>query len=188
MTRTVKLLDYLPQFMQEYREMQYIMSAEQPEVQTLCDSTENIKNNQFITTCNEQGISKFENMLDITLMAEESLQERKAYVLAKWIDSIPYTMTVLKRKLNALLGEGQYTLNLDNENYSISVTTPIENSVLISALDELLDNIIPANLIWSTLYTGISDIEFETELFSYLNDSPQCGNSECGGRVLPFMM
>jgi hypothetical protein len=188
MIRTVNLLDYLPQFMQDYREMQYIMSAEQPESQALCDTSETIKNNQFITTCNEQGISDYEKMLGITPETGKSLQDRKAYVLAKWIDNIPYTMKVLERKLDALLGAGNHTEDLDNANYTISVTTTLENSSLINALDELLLNILPANLLKNTLYVGNFDIEFVTEFEGYLNEAPQCGRLDCGGRVLPFMM
>ena len=184
MIRTVNLLDYLPQFMREYRELQYIMSAEQPESQALCDASETIKNNQFIVTCNEHGISRFEKMLGITANTGEALEDRKAYVLAKWVDNIPYTMQVLKRKLNALLGTDNYTILLDNAAYTITITTPLDNSFLITALDELLDGIIPANLAWNTLYTGISDIEFETEIEGYINESPQCGNIECGYRFL----
>jgi hypothetical protein len=180
MIRTVKLLDYLPPFMREYREMQYIMTAEQPECQALCDSSETIKDNQFITTSNENGISRFEKMLGITPLSGETLSDRKAKALAKWIDGIPYTMEVLSRKLDVLFGVGNHTETLDNENFTISVDVEISGSSLIRTLDELLTNILPANLLWDTMYTGISDIEFETVLELYETDYPFCGQYLCG--------
>lgn len=180
MIRTVNLLDYLPPFMREYRELQYIMSAEQPECQVLCDSSETVKDNQFITTSNENGIARFEKMLGITPVSGEPLSDRKAKALAKWIDSIPYTMEVLKKKLDALFGEGNHTETLDNANFTISVDVEISGSSLIQTLDELLTNILPANLLWDTMYTGISDIEFETELELFEANYPYSGQYLCG--------
>ena len=188
MIRIVKLLDYLPQFMQEYREMQYIMTTEDPEFQSLCDTSETVKNNQFVSTANENGIKNFEKMLGIRPDPSEALSDRRARVLSMWIDAIPYTMRVLSRKLDALLGAGNHTETLDNANYTISIETTLENNTLVNVLDELLDGILPANLVKSTLYTGTFDIEFGTEIEAYVNDPPQCGNFVCGQRVLPFMM
>ena len=48
MIREVNLLSFLPEFVQEYREIKHIMNSEQPEIQKLEDETEIIKNNQFI--------------------------------------------------------------------------------------------------------------------------------------------
>ena len=180
MIRTVNLLDYLPPFMREYRELKYIMAAEQPECQALCNSSETIKDNQFIVSCNEQGIAKFEDMLEITPLSGETLQDRKAKALARWIDSIPYTMRVLSRKLDALFGAGNHTETLDNDKFTISVEVTLSGSSFIRTLDELLTNILPANLLWDTLYIGTADIEFETELELYETDYPYCGQYLCG--------
>lgn len=180
MIRTVNLLDYLPPFMREYREMQYIMTSEQPESQALCNESERIKNNQFIDHSDENGINRYERMLNITPNSDESLSDRKARIMAKWIDAIPYTMRVLKSKLDALLGSENHTETLDNANYTLNIETFLENSSRINALDELLENILPANLLWSTLYSNTSNIEYDTIISIYQNDFPFCGNLICG--------
>lgn len=43
MIREVNLLSFLPEFVQEYREIKHIMNSEQPEIQKLEDETEIIK-------------------------------------------------------------------------------------------------------------------------------------------------
>ena len=48
MIRTVKLENYLPLYIQEYREMWKLMQAENPEFQLANNETEKIKNNLFI--------------------------------------------------------------------------------------------------------------------------------------------
>ena len=60
----VNLLEYLPDFMQEYREIRQIMKSEEPEFKTLWDLFKKVFNNQFIQYCDENGISKFEEMLN----------------------------------------------------------------------------------------------------------------------------
>jgi len=66
MIREVELLNHLPLFIQEYREIREIMKSENPEIQSLEDETEIIFNNQFIQSCNLKGIAKFEELMKIT--------------------------------------------------------------------------------------------------------------------------
>ena len=65
MDHIVKLIEYLPQFMADRKEMQVITSAEDPEFTLFWAVLKRVINNQFITTCDEQGISKFEKMLKL---------------------------------------------------------------------------------------------------------------------------
>ena len=47
MIREVELLNHLPLFIQEYREIREIMKSENPEIQSLEDETEIIFNNNL---------------------------------------------------------------------------------------------------------------------------------------------
>ena len=175
MTRTIDLLSYLPPFMREYREMKYIMSAENPELQLLNDNSETLMDNQFIVSCNEQGISRFEKMLNIEPLPSDSLQTRIGRVWAKWIDTIPYTIKALKNKLDVLAGEGTHTEVVDYNNYTLSVKIDIESSNVFKAVNELLEDIIPMNMTFDTLYEGIYDMEIETDMELYSSNIPICG-------------
>lgn len=65
MIRDVDLLSFLPEYMKEYREMKCLMMAEDPDVQKAEDATEDVKNNQFIQSCDIRWISMFERMVGI---------------------------------------------------------------------------------------------------------------------------
>lgn len=175
MTRIIDLLSYLPPFMREYREMKYIMSAENPELQLLNDNSETLMNNQFIMTCNERGISRFEKMLDIKPLPSDTLQTRIGRVWAKWIDTIPYTIKALKNKLDVLLGEGTHTETVDYGNYNIFVQIDIDVADRYGAVNELLDNIVPMNMTFDNRYDGEYDIEIETDIELYSSNIPICG-------------
>ncbi len=145
MLRDVNLISYLPQFIQEYREIQNIMLAENPEIQILEDEMEIIKNNQFILSCNLVGIEKFEKLLSITPIINDTLEVRRSRVLIKWNNEVPYTYRVLLQKLDVLCGLGNYSLKSKCSLYELEVYVSLEHSKL-RELDIMLRNMIPANI------------------------------------------
>ena len=113
MIRNVNLLNHLPEYIKEYREIQEIMNTENPEFQLAINETEKILNNQFITTCDEEGISKYESMMKIYPLASDTLESRKSRVLTRWYSALPYSWFFLIRKLNSLCGIGNYEIDMD---------------------------------------------------------------------------
>lgn len=147
MVREVNLLGYLPPFMKEYAEMQQIMNAEQPDVQALEDETEKIKNNQFILTCNEVGISRYEGLLNIVPSPNDTLEARISRVLTRWNDSLPYTLRSLDDKLKTMCGEGNYLLIPSFNEYELEVVVSLPLSGQADELDYMLSYMIPANIV-----------------------------------------
>ena len=147
MIRDVNLLEYLPPFMQEYAEMQQIMNAEQPDVQVLEDETEIIKNNQFIQSCNIVGIRKFEQLMHIVPLPDDTLDARISRVLTRWNDVVPYTKQTLKAKLDTLCGVGNYTMIPNFDAYTLDIITHLELSGQVDELDYILSYMIPANIV-----------------------------------------
>ena len=90
MIRDVDLLSFLPEYMKEYREMKCLMMAEDPDVQKVEDATEDVKNNQFIQSCDIRWISMFERMVGILPDPLASIEERRRRVLEKWRAAAPY--------------------------------------------------------------------------------------------------
>lgn len=146
MIRDVELLKSLPLFIQEYREIREIMKAENPDFQSYSDETEIILNNQFIQSCNETGISRFEKMMGITSSEDESLQGRISKVLSRWNDSIPYTFILLCRKLNALCGQNNYEITRNINEYTMEILTHLEYLGQVEELEYLTSYMIPANI------------------------------------------
>lgn len=147
MIREVNLLSFLPEFVQEYREIKHIMNSEQPEIQKLEDETETIKNNQFILSCDIDGIARFENLLGITPKPDDTLDARKSRVITRWNDSIPYTYKGLKEKLNVMCGEGNYLLIPSFNEYGLEIVVSLPLSGQADELDYMLSYMIPANIV-----------------------------------------
>ncbi|MEG2434073.1 MAG: putative phage tail protein, partial [Acinetobacter sp.] len=108
MIREVDLVSYFPQFLQEYKEQNSALTAENPEFTIIWDATDRVLKNEFISTADEYGISRFEKILDILPYAEDTLESRRARVQSRWFTSIPYTIKSLLAKLVALCGENNF--------------------------------------------------------------------------------
>lgn len=160
MIRDVELLKHLPLFIQEYREIRQIMNAENPEFQSAEDETEIIFNNQFIQSCNIEGIARFESLMGITPESDDTLASRISRVLTRWNDTVSYTYIVLCQKLDLLCGKGNYEIKRNINNYTMDITTHLELTGQAEELDYMLDYMIPANIAMTVnnkMYLNMTD-------------------------------
>lgn len=147
MIREVDLISYLPEYMQTYKEIREALLAQQPEIQKLEDTTENIQNNQFILYANEQGIERFEALLGVKAVDDDSLENRKFRVLSLWNNYIPYTTQVLHGKLETICGKDGYKLKVINEQYKVVVRVALKSKKNFKMVEEMLNIVLPANMI-----------------------------------------
>jgi hypothetical protein len=141
-----ELLKYLPDYMQEYREIQVILNSEKGIVEQLWkDFIQGFKNN-FINYADETGIELFENMMGIKPNINDSLEVRRENILIKWNSQPPYTWWFLKRFLNSILGEGTNEPIRDLSIQELRIITHITTIGTISSLYDTLRYMIPANM------------------------------------------
>ena len=150
MEHIVKLIQYLPEFVAEYKEIKAITDVEDPEYNLFWDHLRGAINNQFITTCDEQGISKFEKMLKLYPYESDTLEMRIARVLVEWNAQLPYTMRSFRQMLDVLCGAGNYEINLKHNEYAIEINTYFYDSKMLNQLNRLLLKVLPANLTYES--------------------------------------
>ncbi len=145
-SKDVNLIAHLPPFIQDYREMQQIMSAENPEFKLVCKETQRIKDNQYIISCDSVGITRFEKILKITppSTTENTFQSRISRVLIKWNDAVPYTWKVFLQKLQTLCGD--FDLEENWNDYQVELTTHLDIYGQIDELENILRYMLPANI------------------------------------------
>lgn len=147
MIKTPDLVSYLPNILQTGKEVQAITNAENPEFQSVFDTSELVLNNVFIQTGDMDGIKRYEKILKIKPSENDTLETRRFRVLSRWNDRIPYTWNALLQKLDTLCGKNQYTINLLNAIYTLNLETHLGVFGTIDELNVMLDRIIPCNLI-----------------------------------------
>ncbi len=161
MIREVNLADYIPLYMQDFSEIKEILNTENIEFQTIDDESETILDNQFIFTCSEVGIKRFEDMLGIKALDDDTLENRRFKVLSVWDNAVPYSIRALKEKLAVLCGEAGYTLNVYYDTYSIKVRIALKNMKNYVQAENMLRAVIPCNMLMdlSLLYNQHSTLK-----------------------------
>ncbi len=141
------LIEWLPDFLHGYKELKVINEAEDIQFDKLDANIGVAFDNQFVVTANEYGIARFENILGITPKADETLEDRRFKVLGRLSSQLPYTETTLHQYLEALCGSDGYELEVDCENSKISVRVSLKAMNMFNDIKELVENVIPVNLL-----------------------------------------
>ena len=141
-----KLINYLPPFIQEFREIASMMETEQFEIDHLNSETQNALADQFILELTEKGIKRWESMLGISPKDTDTLNERRFRILAKRNQNTPYTLRKLERVLTNLCGVDGYFIEVTPSNYHIVVKLAVGNHNNYSEVEDILNKMIPANM------------------------------------------
>lgn len=168
------LLEYMPTIMKEFKEFQALTDAENPEVSSLWAVLEDIMNDQFINDSTENGVNRWETIMNITPKGTDNLDVRKFRLLTRLNEKIPYTLTTIEQQLVTLCGETGYTLYLDNGTYTLTVRIRMYASSKYDEVDGFLKRTVPANMIidLSLLYNTYSQLSALThnQMATYTHD------------------
>ena len=148
MPRIVDVLDYLPKVVRTIKEFEVLGNAENPEINNLWLDNQIVLNNQFINNLDEQGCARWEKMLDITPKGTATVEDRRLAILARINASLPYTYRQLENFLRNICAD-DYTMTLDNENYTLTVLLSLSRQNQFDEVSNLLAKVIPANLIFN---------------------------------------
>lgn len=140
------LVDYLPPFMQSFKEMQQICRVEGKQADQIDFAMGRALDEAFIADCDEYGIQKYEKMIGILPEMTDTLERRKERVLLRWNDCIPYTIRTLIRKLNLYCGVNNYECKGDFENYTLCICTRFSTHAAVLDLEKTLDSMLPENM------------------------------------------
>lgn len=152
MVRNVDLISYLPPYLKTYKEQVSALQTENPEFILVWDGVNNCLYNHFISTADEYGISRYEKMMGITPIEGDTLESRRSRIQLKWINVLPYTMKVLVQRLNMLCGGSHYIISGNlYEDYTMTVTTYLEGVGQVDELNDLLNEMLPCNIVAHTI-------------------------------------
>ena len=170
--REANLLSYLPPIIRNVRELKAVTDAENPEFELVFGTSEQVLKNQFIHDCDANGIARYEKILGIKPTSDDTLESRVFRVLSRWNDKIPYTWKAFLERLDALCGKGNYTISLENWIYTINLKTHMGVYGGLQEIYNLLDEIIPCNMIVNLS----NDLIHENETNVFIGNALICGS------------
>lgn len=155
-----KLQDYLPEILLKTYEFPLLCDTEQPEFDRLSDAADETLSDQFVETAGERGLARYEKIFGITPMDTDTLDERRFRVLTKINAQLPFSVRRLRQQLATLCGEDGYKLEVSGGKYTLTVKVALTAKRNQQAVEELLADIVPANMVCTTslLYNQHADL------------------------------
>lgn len=141
----MRLQRHLPDFINDVSEFKELDKTHTYELDKVDGVLRELENNQFVSTANSAGLSRYEKMLNITTAPD--IDVRRFNILSKYNSSIPFTMKWLINYLNASIGKGHYLIELDHVNYTLTISIIRDKEFIINNLSKGLRKRLPANLI-----------------------------------------
>ncbi|MEG2597447.1 MAG: putative phage tail protein, partial [Oscillospiraceae bacterium] len=119
MLKTANILTMLPDVLRNVWELQAVALAEDKELNKLWQETEKVFCDQFVETATENGVSRWEQMLNIAAKPSDTLAERKFKILSLLSAQLPFTISSLQEQLKNLCGENGYRLSVNHGTYTL---------------------------------------------------------------------
>ena len=128
-----ELVAMLPQFFKDILEYPEIMKAWAKGLDMVGLSGQQVWDNLYIQTCDSDTLSIYEGYLKLTPAPGDSLEVRRARVLARLMIAIPYSERRIRVLFDEMYGAGNYTLIVDsiNSEVTMDLQVHIEEGVLL---------------------------------------------------------
>lgn len=155
-----KLNEYLPSILLKTYEFPLLCDTEQREFDRLNTAVDEVLDAQFVSTAGERGIERYEQIFSIVPQDTDTLDERRFRVLAKINAQLPFSIRRLRQQLATLCGENGYRMEIDGGRYTLTVKVALTAKRNQQAVEELLADIVPANMVCTTslLYNQHADL------------------------------
>lgn len=144
------LAKYYPIIYKGVLETDQLVATENKLFEEVEQLTLEVEQNQFILTANARGLAVYENMLNIIANPQsDSIQFRRERIINRLSTAPPFTIRELRNKLDQLLGEDNYIIDLVHREYKFNLTTFTTFIGEYGKVDEMLRTlfvILPVNL------------------------------------------
>lgn len=147
MRTPTNLISRLPPRMQQFEEMQQLYASENPEFDQLWGFIDQLRDNQFVLTCDSDTLRKWERIFGIRPdYSTQSLEYRRGIVLLRLTTRPPLTYRWLLNFLTEGLGINDCIVDLTHGTYSLLIQLIHDDLRFINHLRGLLRQLVPSNM------------------------------------------
>jgi len=143
------LLGYLPGFYHDIIDFVEWINTEEAELLTARDAVQQLFDDQFVMTSQEQAIKRREKILGIQADPQtESLDFRRKRIINRYSTKPPFTIRYLQERLDFLVGQGHAIASVDPLNFILTITAKINEASIFKEVEHTIKAIKPANIIY----------------------------------------
>lgn len=145
MLKNRKYIEYIPDHMKNISELIEIGKAVDRFTSGASEEIENILEEAYVETAEEQGLERLENMLGIDGRGK-SLESRRKNILMLLMGDAPYTFVSVNNKLDSVWGKNNVSIQYGSEPYVIDVNIGLGAKNYKDVIKKYLDIVVPANV------------------------------------------
>lgn len=136
----------LPEYFRPIIEFREILKAHGYSLDKLDETSEKVKDNNYIATCDEETITYYEKLLGITYRFGDTMEYRRMRVLQKYNTIVPFSIEFMRDKLTELYGEDGYEMSVDSTACKLKIKVTSDRYGAIDLLYDLLWDVVPAHI------------------------------------------
>ena len=158
-------LSCLPEFWRRLPQIQAIAATCCQELDRRLARMEQLANNRFPSTVDEEGAARWEQMLNLTAPRDGTLQARRDQIRACLMSKPPVNLQSLRQVIEAYMG---VPVQMKVENFLLSVTYRGESRQKdLTPLLETMYRLIPANLFTEIAYAYLTWEELDAQQLTW---------------------
>lgn len=139
-----QLSTLLPDIYNGILETDALIETEQQTYNELYSNMQQVENNAYIETSDEDRISQYERVLKLPNTG--TLEYRRTKILTKISSIPPFTQRWLEKKLDELVGENNWKMNMDYNNYFLFIKVRNIDNERFQEVGNLIFSVIPCNI------------------------------------------
>ena len=144
--KNVDTIHYFPEHISNIEEFQKIADAYDTELRLLWAALGLQYRNQYFDTMDADTCARWEKLIGITLVGDETLFERRITIKGRWTSSLPYTEPKFHEVLISMVGEDYYQMTIDVPTKALSVGILLAEVLKVDYVYEIMRAMAPADM------------------------------------------
>lgn len=142
----MKVIEYMPPFLKENRELNKIFNAEDIELENIKAKVNEVLGEVIVKTAKGYGLDRYEKIYNIN-NTSNSIEARRTNILFRVNFKAPYSYFWLVNIFDEAIGKNNYRILLDYEHYTLTIEVLEIYKNIAKELKEMLQKELPANLV-----------------------------------------
>ena len=129
-------IKYIPNEMKGIKEYNELDKTVNPTISSVKSDMTSISNNHYLSLLDEYGCDRMEKIMGIEGNEQLALEMRRLYIITKANNTLPYTIRNLERKIISLLGNNNFSMEMNYNEYHLKIILFVQNFDKIEYLKE----------------------------------------------------
>lgn len=131
------------------------------------EDVERMEQNLLLSTMNLEMIERWENILEIVPLDDDTVEDRRFRVISRVMERLPYSIRVLRRRLDNLCPDG-YVIVISEDLTEAHIRLMLKSKKMVKDVGELVDAILPLNMIFNVTIAWNQYVVYKSQTYGEL--------------------